>query len=262
MVTIHPSSLVEAGAELGEGVEIGPFCHVGPHVKLGDRVRLVSHVVVAGHTTIGEGTELYPFSAAGLPPQHRGYKNEPTELIIGKNCVIREQATLHPGTTFDEGRTVVGDNCLLMVATHIAHDCVVGNNVVMANGAVIGGHVKVGDFVTFGGMCAVHQFVRIGKYAMIGGMSGVENDVIPYGSVMGDRARLAGLNVVGLKRRGFDRDAIHLLRKAYRLMFAAEGTMAERLDDVLELFQDNQVVMDIVEFVRADSARPICQPRV
>lgn len=262
MVSIHPSALVEAGAELGEGVEIGPFCHVGANVTLGDRVRLISHVVVAGHTRIGEGTELYPFAAAGLPPQHRGYKNEPTELIIGKNCVIREHATLHPGTAFDAGRTVVGDGCLLMVGTHIAHDCVVGDHVIMANGAVIGGHVKVGDYVNFGGMCAVHQHVRIGKYAMIGGMSGVENDVIPYGSVMGDRARLAGLNVVGLKRRGFDREEIHLLRKAYRLMFAAEGTMAERLDDVLELFADNQVVMDIIEFVRADSARSICQPRV
>lgn len=261
MAKIHPTALIEAGAELAPDVSVGPYCHIGSNVRLDAGVTLHSHVVVDGHTHVGAGTEVFPFAVIGKPPQHRGYKGEPTQLLIGKNCVIREHATLHPGTPMDAGRTVVGDNCLLMVGTHVAHDCVVGNNVIMANNATLGGHVTVGDFANFGGFSAIHQHVRIGKFAMIGGMSGVENDVIPYGSVMGDRARLAGLNMIGLKRRGFDRDAIHLLRKAYRLLFAAEGTLAERLEDVSELFSDNQVVMDIVEFVRADSARAICQPR-
>jgi UDP-N-acetylglucosamine acyltransferase len=158
-------------------------------------------------------------------------------------------------------KTEVGDKCLLMVGTHVAHDCIVGSNVVMANNATLGGHVQVGDYVVFGGLAAVHQHVRIGKHAMIGGLSGVENDVIPFGSVMGDRARLSGLNVIGLKRRGFSRDEIHRLRNAYRLLFAQEGTLAERLSDVAELFSSNQTVMDIIEFIRADSERSICQPK-
>jgi UDP-N-acetylglucosamine acyltransferase len=262
MSAIHPSAIVEEGAEVGPEVSIGPFCHVGPHVKLGKGVRLISHVVAAGRTSIGEGTSIYPFAVVGLPPQALRFQGEPSELVIGKNCIIREHATLHPGTAFGRMKTEVGDNCLLMVNTHVAHDCVVGNNVVMANNATLGGHVQVGDFVTFGGLAAVHQHVRIGKHSMIGGLSGVENDVIPYGSVMGDRARLSGLNIIGLKRRGFTRDEIHLLRNAYRLLFAQEGTLAERLSDVSELFNSNRTVMDIIEFIRADSERAICQPKL
>ena len=261
MSGIHATAIVEQGAELGAGVTIGPFCHVGPHVTLGDGTTLISHVVVAGRTAIGAGTQIYPFAAVGLPPQALRFQGEPSELVIGRNCIIREHATLHPGTAFGRMKTEVGDNCLLMVGTHVAHDCVVGSNVVMANNATLGGHVQVGDYVTFGGLAAVHQHCRIGKHAMIGGLSGVENDVIPYGSVMGDRARLSGLNVIGLKRRGFTRDEIHLLRNAYRLLFAQEGTLAERLSDVSELFNSNQTVMDIIEFIRADSERSICQPK-
>ena len=260
MSGIHSTAIVEQGAEIGSGVTVGPFCHVGPHVKLGDGVTLISHVVVAGRTTIGAGTQIYPFAAVGLQPQALRFQGEPSELLIGKNCMIREHATLHPGTAFGRMKTEVGDNCLLMVGTHVAHDCFVGNNVVMANNATLGGHVQVGDYVTFGGLAAVHQHCRIGKHAMIGGLSGVENDVIPFGSVMGDRARLSGLNVIGLKRRGFNRDEIHLLRNAYRLLFAQEGTLAERLSDVSELFNSNQTVMDIIDFIRADSERSICQP--
>ncbi len=258
---VHPSAIVEPGAELGAGVQIGPYCHVGPHAVLQDGVRLISHVVVAGRTRIGTGTTIYPFASVGHPPQALKYAGEPSELHIGARCTIREHVTLNPGTAFGRMLTSVGDDCLFMVGVHIAHDCIVGNNVTMANNATLGGHVEVGDYAIFGGLAAVHQFVRIGRYAMIGGMSGVENDVIPYGSVMGDRARLSGLNIVGLKRRGFSREVIHSLRNAYRLLFAQEGTMSERLDDVAELFVDNGPVMDIISFIRADSSRAICQPR-
>ena len=260
-LAIHPTAIVEDGAQLGADIAIGPYCHVGPNVVLGDGVELKSHVVIAGHTRIGAGTVVFPFAVIGMPPQHAGYKGEVVHLHIGANCTIREHVTMHPGTPFGTGETRVGDNGLFMVGVHIAHDCRVGNNVVMANQATLGGHVEVGDFVNIGGMSAVHQRVRIGKHAMVGGMSGVEGDVIPYGMVMGDRARLSGLNIIGLKRRGFERDEVHSLRAAYRLLFAAEGTMAERLEDDSGLMKDNTAIMDIVEFIRADSTRAICQPR-
>lgn len=261
MPQIHPSAIVEPGAEIAPDAVIGPFCHIGPEAVLAEGVRLVSHVVVAGRTRIGARTVVYPFASIGTPPQALRYKGEPSELHIGQDCIVREHVTMNPGTEFGRMLTKVGDRCLLMVGVHVAHDCLVGDNVVMANNATLGGHVEVGDFANFGGLAAVHQFVRIGRYAMIGGMSGVESDVIPYGSVLGDRGRLAGLNIVGLKRRGFSRDDIHTLRNAYRLLFAPEGTMAERLEDVAQLFQDHGAVMDIVAFIRADSSRSICQPR-
>ncbi|MCC7271275.1 MAG: acyl-ACP--UDP-N-acetylglucosamine O-acyltransferase [Alphaproteobacteria bacterium] len=261
MTQIHPTAVVAPGAEVGSGATVGPFCCIGANVRLGDGASLVSHVVVDGHTTIGPETKVYPFAVLGLPPQHLRYQGEPTTLEIGRGNTIREHVTMHPGTPFGIGTTRIGDNGLFMVGTHVAHDCVIGNNVVMANNATLGGHVQVGDHAYLGGLCAVHQYVRIGHHAMIGGMSGVESDVIPYGSVMGDRARLSGLNVVGLKRRGFSRDDIHHLRNAYRLLFAQEGTMAERLADVSELFQEHVPVMDIVNFIREDSNRAICQPK-
>ncbi len=260
-VEIHPTAIVEKGVRLGARVRIGPYCVIGGNVALGDDVELVSHVVIAGHTTIGEKTKVYPFASLGHPPQDLKYKGEPTRLVIGSHNVIREHVTMNPGTAGGGSLTQVGSHGLFMVAIHIAHDCRVGDYVVMANNATLGGHVHVGDFAVLGGLCAVHQYVRIGRYAMIGGMSGVENDVIPYGSVMGDRARLSGLNIIGLKRRGFSREDIHNLRTAYRLLFAQEGTMAERLDDVAGLYAQSQAVMDLVEFIRADSARAICQPK-
>ena len=261
MAAIHPTAIVEAGAKLGADVKIGPYCIVGPAVELGDGVELVAHVVVAGHTRVGPRTRIYPFASIGHPPQDLKYKGEPSKLLIGSDNTIREHVTMNPGTAGGGMLTSVGDHCLFMVASHVAHDCRVGDHVVMANNATIGGHVVLDDWVILGGLAAVHQFVRIGKHAIIGGMSGVENDVIPYGSVMGDRARLAGLNVVGLKRRGFDRDALHDIRRAFRLLFADEGTMAERLTDVAELFPDNEPVMDIVRFIQTSSERAICQPR-
>lgn len=262
MASIHPTAIVDPAARLGEEVAIGPYCIVGPQVELGDRVELIAHVVVAGRTQIGRGTRVFPFASLGHPPQDLKYKGEPSTLIIGSDNVIREQATMNPGTAGGGMTTRVGSHGMFMVGVHIAHDCHVGDHVVMANNATLGGHVAVGDYAILGGLAAVHQYARIGKHAMVGGLSGVENDVIPYGSVMGDRARLSGLNIIGLKRRGFSRDDIHALRTAYRLLFAQEGTMAERLEDVSTMFAAVKPVMDIVDFIRTDSARAICQPRL
>jgi UDP-N-acetylglucosamine acyltransferase len=262
MNDIHPTALVEDGAQLGTGVEIGPYCLIGPDVELGAGVRLISHAVVAGRTSIGAGTVVYPFSSIGHPPQDLKYRGESSRLVIGEKNTIREYVTMNPGTEGGGLLTVVGDECLFMVGAHVAHDCKLGNSVIMANNATLAGHVEVGDYAIIGGLSAVHQFVRIGPHAMIGGMSGVEYDVIPYGSVMGERAHLSGLNIVGLKRRGFSRDDIHTLRTAYRLLFAQEGTIAERLADAEEIYGSNQAVMDIVGFMQAESARAVCQPRV
>ena len=259
--TIHPTAIVDPAATLGDGVSIGPYCVVGPDVSLGAGVRLHSHVVVDGRTEIGDGTEIYPFASIGTQPQDLKYNGEPSRLIIGKKNRIREHVTMNPGTEGGGMETRVGDNGLFMVGVHVAHDCIVGNNVIMANNATLAGHVVVEDFAIIGGLSAVHQFVRIGKHAMVGGMSGVENDVIPYGSVMGDRARLSGLNVVGLKRRGFSKDDVHVLRRAYRMLFADEGTMSERVQDVAKLFDANSGVMEIVEFMSGSSSRGITQPK-
>lgn len=259
---IHPSAVIDRGAQLGEGVRIGPFCHVGPDVVLGDEVCLLSHVVVAGYTRIGSGTVIYPFASIGHPPQDLKFQGEPSELVIGCNNRIREHVTMNPGTRGGGMLTRVGDNGLFMVGSHVAHDCVVGNGVILANNATLAGHVVVGDHAVLGGLSAVHQFVRIGPHAMIGGMSGVENDVIPYGLVMGDRARLSGLNLVGLERRGFVRDDVRSLRAAYRMLFAPEGTLAERLEEVARAFGTQPQVDEILSFIRVKSSRAICQPRM
>ena len=260
MADIHPTAIIEDGATLADDVSVGPYSIVGKDVRLDAGVRLESHVVVTGHTTVGEGTKIFPFASIGHQPQDLKYGGEASQLVIGKNNLIREHVTMNPGTAGGGLLTKVGDNCLFMMSAHVAHDCQVGDNVILVNNATLAGHVSVGDFAIVGGLSAVHQFVRIGQHAMIGGMSGVENDVIPYGSVTGNRAHLQSLNLIGIKRRGFSRDEIHNLRKAYRLIFAHEGTLAERLEDVADLFPDNEPVMDIVNFIRADSSRAICQP--
>ncbi len=259
-VTLHPTAIVDPKAQLGEGVEIGPFCTVGPDVTLGDRVRLVSHAVIAGVTTLGEDCIVHPFAALGGAPQHLGHKGEPTELVTGARNIFREYVTMHTGTVNGGGVTRLGSDCLLMVNSHVAHDCQVGNHVVLAQGATLGGHVQVGDFVFMGGMSAAHQWARIGRYSFVGGLAAVTKDIIPYGSVWGNHARLEGLNLVGLKRRGFSRETIVALRNAYRIMFAPEGTFQERLDDVVVSFGHVPEVMEIVDFIRADSNRPICLP--
>ena len=263
MTGIHSTAIVAPGAELGAGVAIGPYCIVGEHAVLEDGVSLASHVVVDGHTRIGARTRVYPFASLGQGPQHLKYAGEPTRLEIGADNVIREHVTMNTGTAQGGGLTRIGDRNFFMVNSHVAHDCNVGNNVVMANNAVLAGHVTVGDFVVFGGNCAVHQFVRIGRYTMISGACGVAEDVIPYGyayALYNSRASLAGLNLVGLKRRGFSRDHIHALRTAYRLLFAEEGTLKERVEDVAEMYRENEAVMEIVSFIRADAHRSICLP--
>lgn len=261
MTQIHPSAIVEDGAAIGEDVQIGPYCIVGPNVTLGDGVVLHGHVVVGGRTRIGPGCSLYPFTSIGLPPQDLKYRGEPSELIIGSGNVIREHVTMNPGTEGGGMVTRVGNDCLFMGGAHVAHDCIIGNNVIMANNATVAGHVKLGDHVILGGLSAVHQFVRVGAHAMVGGMSGIEHDVIPYGSAFGERARLTGLNIIGLKRRGFSRDTIHELRAAYRSLFANEGTLAERLADAVELYELSEPVMDIINFMQEETSRQVLQPR-
>ena len=261
MTEIHPTAIVADGAQLGDDVTIGPYSIVGAHVELGDGVVLHSHAVIEGRTKIGAGGSVYPFAVIGHRPQDTKFGGEPSTLVIGERCTIREHVTMHPGTTSGDMVTTVGDDCLIMVGAHVAHDCSIGDHVIMANNASLGGHVVIEDHAILGGMVAVHQFVRIGRHAMIGGASAVDADIIPYGSVSGDRAHLLGLNLVGLKRRGFASEEIHALQKAYRMLFGPEGTLQERLDDVEETYAANGLVTDVVGFARADSHRPICQPR-
>jgi UDP-N-acetylglucosamine acyltransferase len=260
MARVHATAVVEDGARLGEDVAVGPFCRVGPEAVLESGVRLESHVVVHGRTRIGEGTRVFPFASIGHQPQDLKYAGEASELHIGKNNVIREYVTMNPGTAGGGLVTRVGDNGLFMAGAHVAHDCQLGNHVIMANGAMLGGHVSIGDFAILGGLSAVHQFVRIGPQAMIGGMSGVEHDIIPFASAMGNRARLSGLNLVGLKRRGFERDDIHRLRAAYRELFASGATLQQRLAAVAERYADCAPVMQVVEFLGQPSQRGVCLP--
>lgn len=261
MSRIHPTALVAPGARLGADVKIGPFCIVGENVTLGDRVELLSHAVVEGHTTIGPDSRIFPFASVGHEPQDRKFEGEDSRLEIGARCVIRESATLNPGTRGGGMVTRIGDDCLIMANAHVAHDCIIGNNVILANYVGIAGHCVVGDNVIFGGIVVVHQFTRIGEHAFIGAQSMVDGDVIPYGMALGNRAALAGLNLVGLKRRGFGREAINRLRAAYRQIFSNEGTLRERVEDAAELFQGDELVQNIVAFITAASDRPILLPR-
>jgi UDP-N-acetylglucosamine acyltransferase len=263
MSKIHATAIIEKDAQIADNAEIGPFCVIGTGVIIESNVRLLSHVTVSGHTHIGEATQIFPFASIGHAPQDLKYKGEKTSLIIGKNNVIREHVTMNPGTASGGGITKIGDNCLFMVGTHVAHDCQLGNNIIMANNATLAGHVVVDDYAIIGGLSAVHQFVRIGKHAIIGGMSGVDSDVIPYGSVIGERASLGGLNLVGLKRRDFDRETIHSLRNAYKMLFEAEnGTLLERASKVQEAFQKISPVQEIIDFVIDRGSRSICTPRL
>jgi UDP-N-acetylglucosamine acyltransferase len=261
MASIHETAIVDAGAKIGADVSIGPYCVVGPDVTLGDGVVLKPHVVVDGVTEIGDGTQIYPFASIGLQPQDLKFSGEKSRLIVGRSNVIREHVTMNPGTEGGGMETRVGDNGLFMIGVHIAHDCIVGNNVILANNATLAGHVSVGDFAVIGGLAAVHQYVRIGEHSMIGGLSGVEHDVIPFGSVMGERACLSGLNIVGLKRRGYDRDTIHGIRAAYRGLFEGAGTLEERLEQVVAQFADNAVLQQVATFIRGDSKRGLVVPK-
>ncbi|HEU4518082.1 MAG TPA: acyl-ACP--UDP-N-acetylglucosamine O-acyltransferase [Microvirga sp.] len=258
---VHPSAVIEDGAKLGEGVRIGPFCLVGAEVVLGEGCELKSHVVVTGRTTVGPRTKIYPFASVGHAPQDLKFAGEPSTLEVGAECTIREGVTMNPGTAGGAMKTVVGDRCLFLANSHVAHDCKVGNNVICSNNVMLAGHCTIQDFAILGGGAGVHQFVRIGQHAFIGGLSGIENDVIPYGMAIGNRAHLAGLNIIGLRRRGFTREQIHDIRRAYRLLFADEGTLSERVEDVAAEFATHPFVHEILDFIREGNQRAICTPR-
>lgn len=259
--SIHPQAIVNPSAQIGEGTTIGPFCVIGPNVTIGQNCTLHSHVVIDCDVTIGNGNEVFPFVSM-MKPQDLKYNGEPTKIVIGSNNRIREYVTINPGTIGDNSLTQIGDGNLLMIGVHIAHDCMIGNNNVIANNATLAGHVHVGDNVVIGGLSAFHQFVNIGDHAMIGGMSAVENDVIPYGLVMGERAYLAGLNLVGLDRRGFEKSDIKLLTRVFKHIFEGEtGTFKERLQSAYDDHADNEVVSMMLDFAMKDRKRPLCQTK-
>jgi UDP-N-acetylglucosamine acyltransferase len=256
MTSIDSTARVAPGAQIAADVTIGPYCVVGPDVSIGEACRLVAHVHVTGHTTIGARTVVYPFASLGTPPQSVKYRGGPTRLTIGAGCDIREAVSVNTGTEDDRGVTVVGDHCFLMAGSHVAHDCTVGNHVVMANNAVLGGHASVGDNSFLGGQAAVRQFVRIGEGAMIVGLSGIRADVIPWGMAQGPLANLVGLNVVGLRRRGFSKADIHRLRAAYKDLFLGEGVLRERLAAVEKAYAGVPLVDNVLAFIRSGK-RPL-----
>ncbi len=260
MANIHATAVVDPLAKLGADVEIGPFCLIGPHVELGDGVVVHSHAVIVSRTTLGAGCKVFPFASLGQAPQDVKFGDEPSTLTIGPGTLIREHVTINPGTARGHMTTKVGANCFLMIGSHIAHDCEIGDNVTLVNGAALAGHVSVGEGAIIGGLSAVHQYVRIGAYAFVGGMSGVVADLIPFGMAMGNRANLCGLNIVGLKRKGFPREQIHELRQAYRMLFATEGTLMERLEDVEAMFSRNPLAKQIIDFIKTQSERSFCVP--
>ncbi len=257
---IHPTAIIDPNATLGTNVSVGAYSIVGADVTLEDHVTLKSHVCVEGQTLIGEGSIIYPFAAIGTQPQDLKFGGETSRLIVGQNCSIREHVTMHTGTEGGGMETRTGDHCLFMVGVHVAHDCVIGNNVIMANNATLGGHVVVGDHVLIGGLSAVHQFIRIGDHAVIGGMSGVESDVIPYGRVKGERASLAGLNLIGLGRNGFSKSDIRVIQKAFSQLFSDQETLDIRLSQVEKNYSDNESVQKIIAFAKVESRFPLCQP--
>ena len=257
---VHPSAVVEPGAQIGAGVVIGPLCYVGAETVLGDGVVLANHVSVSGATTIGAGTRVEAFAALGGPPQDRKHKGGRTTLTIGANCDIRESVTMHRGTDCGRGATTVGDNCFILAYSHVAHDCVIGNGVTMTHGSTLGGHCEVGDGVILGGHAAVHQFVRIGHHAFIAGMAAVVGDIIPYGMAIGDRAKLRGFNIIGLKRSGMSRSELVTMRAAYRMLFSPDGTLAENVGKVRRAFPDSAAVADILDFLTSRGKRQFTVP--
>jgi UDP-N-acetylglucosamine acyltransferase len=258
---VHPTAIVEDGARLGEDVRIGPYCMVGREVSLGEGCELISHVAVAGRTTVGPRTRIFPFASIGHQPQDLKYKGEPSTLSVGADCLIREGVTMNPGTAGGGMATTVGDGCAFLANSHVGHDCHIGASVIFSNNVMLAGHCTIGNFAIVGGGAAIIQFTRVGAHSFIGGMSALENDLIPYGMAVGNRAHLSGLNIVGLQRRGFSREQIHSLRRAYRLLFADEGTLKERLDDVAAEFSEHPIVQEIVAFIRAGGKRSVCTPR-
>lgn len=259
-VSVHPSSIISPSAQIGADCSVGPFCLIGDNVVLEDGVELKSHVVIEGHTRVGSGTKIYPFASIGHRPQDLKFSGEISELIIGARNTIRESVTMNPGTTGGGLKTIVGDDNLFMVNVHVGHDCRVGNGIVFANNVSLAGHVVVEDNVIIGGHSGIHQFCRIGRGAMIGVLSAVLSDVIPYGTVTGDAATLGGLNLVGLKRRSVEKSHINGLRAAYREIFSGEGTLKTRADTARAAHPNNPLVQDVCAFILSDSDRAFCQP--
>ena len=262
MTNIHPTAVIEDGASIGAEVEIGAYCYVGKDVMLGDGVRLKPHVVIEGHTTLGNQNTVFSFSALGQSPQVKGHDDETTTLIIGDNNEIREHVTMHQGSKSGRRETIIGSDNLFMVGAHIAHDCIIGNSVTFANNATIGGHVSVGDHANLGGLCAVHQWSRIGDHSFVGGMAGLEGDLIPYGTCKANRAYLNGLNLVGLKRGGVDRQTIKIMREAFKAIFTGEGVFSERVDAAALQFKETPEAMNIINFILASKSRSICMPKL
>lgn len=261
MSGIHATAIIDPKAEIGADVRVGPYCVVGPDVTLADGVELLSHVVVEGRTSIGARTKIFPFAVIGHQPQDLKYKGEPSRLEIGSDNLIREHVTMNPGTEGGGLLTKIGNGNAFLTGAHVGHDCMIGNSVVFSNAVLLAGHCIIDDFVILGGGVAIHQFTRVGKHAFVGGMSAIENDVIPYGMALGNRAYLAGLNIIGLRRRGFTRDQIHALRGAYKMLFAEDGTLKERLAEVEDIYKENAAVQEIVTFIKGDTSRSLCTPR-
>lgn len=258
MSYIHPSSVISSQAVIYEDVYIGPFCIVGDGVTIKRGTKLLSNVVIEGNTEIGENCTIYPFTSIGLPPQDLKYNNENTGVKIGNNNIIRENITIHRGSVSGDGLTEIGNSNFLMAYVHVAHDCKIGNSVVMANVATLGGHVVVEDFTVIGGLVAVHQFTRIGAYCMIGGFSGVAQDIIPYMMASGERARLYGPNVIGLKRRGFADETINLLKKVYKILFREKNTLNKAIEKIKKEFPQTPEIVNIINFIEK-SERGICR---
>ena len=256
---IHNSSVIDKKAKIGNNVKIGPFCYLGPKVQIGDGVELISNVHIEGNTKIGKKTKIFPFACIGTDPQDLKFKGEQNSLEIGENNNIREYVTINPGTMGGGGVTVIGNNCLFMISSHIAHDCHIGNNVVIANNVPLGGHVKIEDGVVIGGNSAVQQFTRIGKLAMIGGMTGVLKDVIPFGLSMGNRNYLRGLNLIGLKRANYSLEKVKELQAAYNKIFSSKN-LHENLKKINGEYKENDLVKYVIDFISEDKKRPICSP--
>jgi UDP-N-acetylglucosamine acyltransferase len=261
MARIHPTAIVEDGARLGAEVSVGPYAMIGADVTLGDGVSVDAHAIVRGRTSIGARTSVGAFSAIGGEPQDLSYKGEDTRVEIGPGCSLREYVTVHRGTARGRGVTTVGAGCLLMVASHVAHDCIVGDKAILTNQATLGGHVQLGEQAIVGGLAAIQQRCRVGAHVFIGGVCGVTADVVPFVVALGNRAALAGLNLRGLKRRGYDREALHALRQAYRMFFFSSGPRAQRIAAVAEAFPGVAPVTMFVDFLRASGDRPLALPR-
>ncbi|MDR2760955.1 MAG: acyl-ACP--UDP-N-acetylglucosamine O-acyltransferase [Rickettsiales bacterium] len=256
---VHRTAIIEAGAVIGNNVKIGAFCYIGKDVKIGEGTELKQHAVVDGYTTIGKNNVIFPFAVIGEIPQDLKFEGEKSYVKIGNNNRIREHCTIHCGTKGDKLTTKIGNDNLLMVNAHIAHDCVIGNHCILANNATLGGHARIGDYAVIGGMSAIHQKVRIGKHAMVGGMSGVASDVIPYGlAVNAERASLEGLNLIGLKRRNFSKAEINNLRKFFKEVFLSDGNLFENLEKVKGDYKNSKAARDVIEFLSSDSKRHFC----